>query len=668
MTLSKKSFNVFFSAAGAVIALASLSLRGDELDIARQALRDGLYEVARNHIGDNTNETARLVVLESFAKEGKWSEVAKTLKKCGGASPAFEYYRAVLRGEYETAAKLMKEAGDADGLAEALLLEAEAKESASDHVAAASLWRQVIAISNVSLKAYVESAIALGEIVPLEKAWSKSERLDAPLRRRLGLRLGVLLARDEKRLPEGEKILRSIVKENPDTVGAMEAMIAFSASEAAVGHWMEASKDYAAIMEVWPESMRRFEVQQGAAEASRRLGRREEAFAAAECAEKLASDDEERAEAILLEGDVLVDLGEGTKAMERYRRLLGEYPETRVAVALKKVLETRELEASGRELYRQFRFAEAAEIFRKVALADPSRRQRMEYFIMLCLYGQGLDDEAVKAAEALSEKADDFPIQAEATLWLAKYNFNRSEWKASIKDFLRFAELDRNHAFVPEALLWAAKAAFADADFPLAIQLATRLAAEHPKAAAKYPAFIVQGEALMEETRYDAAVLVFESVASAAEAPASLRLEASVLKCDALFALGADNSECYTAALKGYFDIRLGGGLDEAGRLKISFKIARTLDKLKRMNEAIDEYYTNVLLAYRNGRIKGTRFDDVAQAAFSKAAFRLADEFESHGREMQAIGVLNLVAGSDVPAAEEAEKRIDRISMKGKIL
>ena len=100
----------------------------------------------------------------------------------------------------------------------------------------------------------------------------------------------------------------------------------------------------------------------------------------------------------------------------------------------------------------------------------------------------------------------------------------------------------------------------------------------------------------------------------------------------------------------------------------MSFKMARALEKMKRMDEAIDQYYTQVVLEYRGGRLRHVRFDDEARAAFSRAAFRLAEEYESRGRDGQAISVLRLVEQSDVPAATEATKRIDRISKKGRFL
>ena len=146
------------------------------------------------------------------------------------------------------------------------------------------------------------------------------------------------------------------------------------------------------------------------------------------------------------------------------------------------------------------------------------------------------------------------------------------------------------------------------------------------------------------------------------------RARAKMLRADALYAMGADNPARYVAALEAYRDVRFGGDLSVDGRLSLSYRIARTLDKLKRTEEAMDQYYTQVVLAYREGRLAGAHFTDEARAAFSKAAFRLADEYESRGQDRQSIDVLELVAESDVPAAAEAVRRIDRMKSKGRFL
>ena len=132
--------------------------------------------------------------------------------------------------------------------------------------------------------------------------------------------------------------------------------------------------------------------------------------------------------------------------------------------------------------------------------------------------------------------------------------------------------------------------------------------------------------------------------------------------------MGADNSARYRAALEAYRAILFGGALSPSAKLVVSFKVARALEKLKRTEEAMDQYYTQVVLAYRRERVGGARLDDEARAVFSKAAFRLADEFEGRGKDRQAVAVLDLVATSDSPAAEEARKRIRRLTEKGGIL
>ena len=132
--------------------------------------------------------------------------------------------------------------------------------------------------------------------------------------------------------------------------------------------------------------------------------------------------------------------------------------------------------------------------------------------------------------------------------------------------------------------------------------------------------------------------------------------------------MGADNPLRYQEALEAYKGVKMGESLDPGERIVVSCKIARTLEKLKRVDEAVDRYYADVVLAYREGRSKGIRFGDEAKASFSRAAFRLADEYESRGRDYQAVHVLELVSTSDVPAGAEARKRIDRIQRKGKFL
>ena len=103
-----------------------------------------------------------------------------------------------------------------------------------------------------------------------------------------------------------------------------------------------------------------------------------------------------------------------------------------------------------------------------------------------------------------------------------------------------------------------------------------------------------------------------------------------------------------------------------SARLAVAFKIGRTLEKLRKAEEAAEQYYSEVVLAYERARANGAWLDDSARAFFARAAFALADYYESKGLDRQARKVLRHVSKSDVPAADEARKRIARLEAKGR--
>lgn len=658
----------FLAAAIIAWSLVSIAESASSLDVARAALRDGLWQIARTHAVGVDDPAARLIVLESYASENRWDEVEAELKK--GSVPtndfAFAYYTAVVDGRYGDAIAALKASGAQAGNLEAKMLEADLYVKLGNLDAAKSLWTEVVADTNASARAFAYASLNLGDVASLRRAYA--EVVSLPLKRRLGLRLGRQLLLTKETVEEGVKLIHAIVTDAPDAEEACEAFLALAALAAKEKRWKEAVKIYADAIDIWPQSVRRFAVQAGRGEAYFRLGRSEEALEAFTAAETLAPDDSARAQTILRQGDVLSDLGRGAEAMLRYRAVLESYPETETAAGLKKLIDLRERETRGRDLYHAYQFADAAKAFAEVAEADPTRKARMEYLQVLCLFGQGLDEQAVAKAQKLVETANVEAVKAEAMLWLAKFRYNQCEWKASVANFLAYQELRPSSPLAPVAMLWAARAAFAASDFTQSIQIATKLVETYPNANVLAPALLVQAEALIEKSRYDEAILVLDRVVVTPSVDRADRLQARLLKADALFAMGADNPVRFSSALEAYRAIQLGDELEADQKLSIAFKIGRVLEKLKRPDEATEQYYTQVILAYRDGRMRGERYGDEARAAFSRAAFRLADEFEDRGRDFQAVGVLKLVVESGVPAAEEAERRIARIYRKGLFL
>ena len=692
-----------------VFALFVFPLFGDEIDVARQALRDGLWDIARTHAlraGEERSES-RAVVAESYAREGKWKDLLDAMEKWGNpVEDIFVYYRALAlfeTGKTDKAGFLLLDRKFSDpaysllatrlkarialasgGAAEALkiveneggvrmddddsvMFAASLMSAAGDKAGAAELWRGIVSRgTNVSERAFASASVGLGDEKLIKEAYDRA--VSAETKRLAGYALGRSLLAKKDSVDEGAALVRSLVRDAPDAPGARYGLTAIADAYLDGGRYAEAVTAYKEIFETWPDAAKSSILQDGIGWALEKLGRHDEALEAFRRAEEAAPGDAVRAMEIVKQGDVLAAAGKSDEALLKYRSVLEKFPETISAARIKDFVRIRDLEDHGRDLYREYRFAEAQKVFAQVAEKDASRKPRMDYLEVMCLYGQGLDDDAEKKARAIASDSPDMDVRAAATLWLAKHSYNCGAWAEARKLFSLYSGMSPNSDDAPESLVWSARAAFAEGDFNAAIQIVTKLAESYPKSPARLRGFLVQGEALIELARFDEAVLVLERAALADGLDAADRLRARLLGADALFAMGADNPQRYQEALEAYRGIRMGESLDASQRLSLSYKIAKTLEKMKRMDDAVDRYYTDVVLAYREGRMHGLRYNDEARASFSRAAFRLADEYESRGRDYQAVHVLELVVSSDVPASAEAEKRITRIQRKGNFL
>ncbi len=645
---------------------ASLFAAGlDDLSIARQALRDGVWHVARAHGRQVPGDEGRLIVLESLASENRWDDVRQELANIPPASTniAFSYYRAVCDGDFEAAIRSLRAAGSQAGEAESKMLEADLLRRLGDNNGAGKLWHDVLAMTNASERARSVAAMNAGDTSALRALY---RTVASPsLKRQIALRLGVLLLPTAETRAEGESLIRQTVSDNPDAVGASDAYVAMAVQAKAEGRSQEALRTLAEVTEIWPREAQRVDVNEYRGEILLALDRPGEALAALGKAKTLSQDRSETARILFKEGEALSALGRGEEAMARYRAVIETYADTETAVRLSRTIALRTREEEGRTAFRNYRFDEAHRIFSDVAREDPDRAERMAYLEILCLYGLGRDEEAFSRARDLVARAQDDRVKALALVWMAKFSYNRGDWREAISRFAAFAKLRPEDPFAPKALLWAARAARQAEDFPLAIDLATRLSDAYPQDDALAPALLIQAEALIEQTRFDEALLVLEKAASSPHGTVETRRDARLLTGDALFALGADNPACYKKALETYRAAREEASSDLKTRLLAAFKMGRVLEKLKQGDEAIDCYYSSVVLAYRDGRARGELRGGDGEMPFVRAAFRLADIFEARGLDYQAQGVLRLVVESDVPASREAAKRLERISRKG---
>ena len=329
----------------------------------------------------------------------------------------------------------------------------------------------------------------------------------------------------------------------------------------------------------------------------------------------------------------------------------------------------------GKAFYGAYRFAEAEADFAAVAKLQPARAAEMDYLSALCLYGAGRDEDAAAAVRKLLASGEvSGSLRAEVEFWLAKYEFGHRNYATALAGFVSCAtnaSLSAGRRI--ESLGRAARCCAAQSDYAGVVEFATRattnsvavraISGKTPETAAVAEVFVLQGEALMEMARFNEAVLVLSRAQHLETTPELVR-RAAVLKADCLFAMGADDDRRYLQALDAYRAVLRDESLPPSQRLAVAFKVGRALEKLRRFEEAADQYYSQVVMAYYDGVNANTWFDGDACAFFTRAVFILADYYEARGEVRPAIRVLEYLTG--VPAAREARKRIQRLEAKKK--
>lgn len=358
-----------------------------------------------------------------------------------------------------------------------------------------------------------------------------------------------------------------------------------------------------------------------------------------------------------------VSLGKVEDAIAIYGRML--------SAEVKLSAEQREqaLFGRGKAHYRAYRFNEASADFAAVSKLRAERRDEMDFLCALCSYGAGNNDEAAKSVQAIVDRCQEGRLLLEMRLWLARYHASRRAWVEAIAGFENCA----TNSLVPvdrqaEAFVRAARCAAEMPDFQRAVELAGKAVALPTRWVGE--AQTLQGEALIELGRFEEALLVLER---AIRVPISeaVRQRAELARADCLFAMGADDSNRYRAALAAYRALAQNEDLSPSMRIRMAFKQGRTLEKLRNFDEARDLLYQHVLLAYWEGSRRDASgmpkvlFDSSAREVFARAAFMLADRYEERGEFSQSIRMLEYVVRAGVDVKDEAARRIARLKEKG---
>ncbi len=416
----------------------------------------------------------------------------------------------------------------------------------------------------------------------------------------------------------------------------------------------EASQIYAKLNATYPQSAYADRALFQSADCLERAGLSKEAGTQYRKVAEIYVDREVAPKALLRLAVLQTEDGDFDAATNTYTSILGTFNQKAVRVDA--------FMGRGKIHYRTYRFDAAMQDFASVAESDPARRDEARYMLTLCLYGLGRDKEARAAAAAFLLDFPESPKLSDMMLWLGKFDFNHGKHEDARRFFLEYVARWPNNRWADAALVWAARAAFNGNDFTATIELVTRLVRSYPQSPRISEALLVQTDALMELARFDEAVLLLDQIVS--QAPETEWSRAALLrKGDCLFAMGADNGLRYQEALVAYRLMLEQGNLNPTDTLQLHFKAGRCLEKMKRIDDAIDQYYSEVIIRYLDERMRGTWYDETSTSLFVRATFNVAELYEQKGQPQQAIQVLLRIKTGE-PGAEEARQRIERLRAK----
>jgi TolA-binding protein len=319
----------------------------------------------------------------------------------------------------------------------------------------------------------------------------------------------------------------------------------------------------------------------------------------------------------------------------------------------------------GRANYRAYRFEPALRDSGAAAEAAPSLRDEARFLDVMNLYGLRRDEEARQAAIAFLAAFPQSPRLPDMLLWLAKHEFNRDRFEDARTRCLEYVARWPQGPWADAALLWAGRASFRLADYTRTVELMARLWKEFPRSPRLAEGRFLQADALVELARFDEAVLLFDEIVT--RYPESDWVTSAWgRKGDCLFSMGTDAADRFAEAMQAYREMMARRDATPEMLLQAEFKLGRCLEKLKRTDEAMEQYYTRVILRFIEDRSRGIWYDEAAATWFTRAAFQMADLLTQKGQPEAAGRVLQRVVQAGVPGQVEARQRLERLQNGGR--
>ena len=246
---------------------------------------------------------------------------------------------------------------------------------------------------------------------------------------------------------------------------------------------------------------------------------------------------------------------------------------------------------------------------------------------------------------------------------LGEYAFNHGDFKEAEKQFSSIADKYPDDELAPAALLATGESAAKQKEYLHAIEYYALLVKKYPKWPKLAKVRYEQGDATAELGEYAKAVLIFEEIIEK-YGDSDLIDMAWFRKADCEFALGLSAPTRYESAIASYKLVVSRPFAPPDLKLQAQYKIGACLYKLQRPDEAGEQLYSQVILPYLDDPKGLLRDDPACEIWFTRAAFDIVERLEAQKKWREAIRILKRVIDAGVPAADEAQKRIDKIRLQ----
>lgn len=278
----------------------------------------------------------------------------------------------------------------------------------------------------------------------------------------------------------------------------------------------------------------------------------------------------------------------------------------------------------------------------------------------LCYHRMGKIDEVEKVFAQLLSTYPYSKWAPDVVFWQGENEFNCGDFEKAEKVFSAFVTKYPDSVLVSEALLRAGMAASGRREYVHAIELFNKLAKEHPSSACIPDARFAQANALCELGKFSEAILPLDEIIN--KYPDSvLAMPAWGRKGDCHFVMGTEDEKRYEESIQSYRVVVSSSKSTPSMVLQSEYKIGRSLEKMGKTREALERYYSRVIIPFLEQKERGEKHDESSRVWFTRASLGAAAILEAQQDWRRAANVLERLAESGVPAAKEAAVRAKKI-------